>query len=180
MEYYIKLLRTKSCEELESRIDEELSKNPNFLKSSSTYSSPLNYPVGISDDWNGLSFLVTTKKENFTKDDILMYFQFSLRRPLSVVDQTFAISFCKNPFLIAEIFTNLIYRLNKVYGVSYVSFSCAEDEFTHRICTRLIKRNASSLNRDSILLRHVGFFRDRFCLQNGLAKNEHYYEIQGY
>lgn len=178
----IVLLRD-ACPALEQAIDAKLIKKPDFFANYSSTGGAINHKISIYSDWQGLTFLALKKQadiNNFTKDDILIYFSAGIARPQNtVVDSVGLISFCDDIYTVLEAVSIIASRLHSVYGINYISFSANEQETTHRLFH--LVRNSSELATKYFhdwLGREVGYLTQATVNQKGEVINKYIFELR--
>ena len=177
----IVLLRD-ACPALEQAINTKLIQKPDFFANYNSAGGAINHKISIYNDWNGLTFLALKKQadvNNFTKDDILVYFSAGIARPQNtVVDSVGIISFCDNIYTVLEAVSIIASRLHSVYGINYISFSANEQETTHRLFH--LVRNSGELAVKYFydwLGREVGYLTQAAVNQKGEVVNKYIFEL---
>ena len=176
------ILLRGACPALEQAINAKLVQKPDFFANYNSGGGAINHTISIYNDWNGLTFLALKKQadvNNFTKDDILLYFSAGIARPQNtVVDSVGIISFCDNIYTVLEAVSIIASRLHSVYGINYIGFSAKEQETTHRLFH--LVRNSSELAVKYFydwLGREVGYLTQATVNQKGEVVNKYIFEL---
>lgn len=176
------ILLRGACPALEQAINAKLVQKPDFFANYNSGGGAINRKISIYNDWNGLTFLALKKQadvNNFTKDDILVYFSAGIARPQNtVVDSVGLISFCADIYTVLEAVSIIASRLHSVYGINYISFSANEQETTHRLFH--LVRNSSELAVKYFydwLGREVGYLTQAAVNQKGEVVNKYIFEL---
>lgn len=177
------ILLRGACPALEQAINAKLVQKPDFFANYNSCGGAINHAISIYTDWNGLTFLALKKQadiNNFTKDDILVYFSAGIARPQNtVVDSVSIISFCDNMNTVLEAASIITSRLHSVYGINYIGFSANEKETTHRLFHLVC--NSSELSAKFFydwIGREVGYLTQGIVNQRGEVVNKYIFELR--
>ena len=179
--FKIVLLRDKQCSSLEKAVNLKLQKVPNFFENYSEFGNPMNMPIFIHTDWNGLTYLAIKEKadvNNFDADDVLCYFNLSVKRPANSVEQIGLISFCDDMKLVCEFSGKVLDLIYDNYSIKTINFSGMEDEITHRLFLMVMSNpNLSDKYFSNWVGRYIGYKTGQSINQKNVAKNIHLMEI---
>jgi hypothetical protein len=179
--FKIVLLRNKQCLSLEKAVNIKLQEFPNFFENYSESGAPVNGELFIGTDWNTLTYLAIKEKadvNDFRPEDILAYFNLSVKKPAQTIEQLSLISFCKDINLICEISGKILDLLYDIYSIKTICFCGMEGEITHRLFELVMSNQKLSDKYFSNWSgRYIGYRTNQAVNQKNITKNVHLFEI---